>query len=121
MKDDPVSQRTFYRLVLHNPPSREDFRSYLEVGKEPSQDAEWNRLASGYSDYGTLGYARKKAKSYPWKSQCSIAELRIPDESPFVIEQTGSGGKHYTIWGDGELLRSMVLRVFPVREDAANV
>lgn len=116
-----MSQRTFYRLVLHNPPSTEDFRSYLEMGKEPSEDAEWNRLASGYSVNSTLGYARKKAKSYPWKSQCYIAELRLPEDSPFVIEQTGSGGKHYTIWGDGELLQSIVLRVLPIREDADNV
>ena len=121
MKDSSVSQRTFYRLVLHNPPSKEDFQSYLEMGKEPSEDAEWNRLASGYSVYSTLGYARKKAKSYPWKSQCFIAELRLPKGSPFAIEQTGPGGKHYTLWGDGELLRSMVLQVLPVREDVGNV
>ena len=79
------------------------------------------RLASGYSVYDTLSHARDKAKRYPWKSQCFIVELHIPDDSPFVIEQTGPRGKHYTIWGDGQLLRTMVVRILPVRGDGKNV
>jgi hypothetical protein len=80
--------------VWTDPPNDEDFKSYFELGKEPSDDAEWNRLASGYSVYSNLGNARRKAKAYPWKSQCHIAELQIPRDHPFVIEQTGPKGKH---------------------------
>jgi len=117
----PVSIRTFYRIVLENPPASGDFESYFEMGKHPTDDPEWNRLASGYSVYSTLGYSRRKAKAYPWKSKCFIAELRIPETHPFHIERSGPKSKHYTIWGNGELLRSMILRVLPVREDNENV
>lgn len=111
----------FYRIVVSNPPADDDFKTYFEQGREASADPEWNRLASGYSVYSDLGYARTKAKRYPWKSKCFIAELRIPEHHPFRIEQTGSKGKHYTVWGEGDILRSMVFQVLPVREAAIDV
>lgn len=117
MTDDQASYRTFYRIVLENPPAASDFLTYLDLGKEPGDDPELRRLASGYSVYSTLAYCRRKAKSFPWKSRCYIAELRVPEDNPFLIEQTGPSGKHYTIWGKGNLLLTMVYQVLPVRED----
>lgn len=93
----------------------------MEMGRQPVGDSEWDRLASGYSVLSDLSYARTKAKRYPWKSQCFIAELQLPSESPFLVEPTGGKGRHYTVWGDGQLLRTFVVRVFPVREDAKDV
>lgn len=87
MTSDSRRPQVFFRIVLDDPPSVVDFYSYFELGKKPTEDPEWNRLASGYSVYDSLSYARSKARRYPWKSKCFIAELHVPEDSPFVIEQ----------------------------------
>jgi hypothetical protein len=121
MSDDPAIPRVFYRIVWTNPPTAEDFKNYFELGREPKDDPEWNRLASGLSMYADLSYARSKANRHPWKGNCYIAELRLPNGHQFRIEQSGPKGKHYTLWGDGDLLRSLVVRLLPVRKGAPDV
>jgi hypothetical protein len=123
MEDDrqDIPIRTLYRIVWDDPPTESDFLSYLEMGRDPGKDPEWNRLASGLSVYSDLAYARKKAARLPWKSNCFIAEIRLPEGHPFTIEQTGPNGKHYTVWGDGEVLRSMISRILPARQGDTDV
>ncbi len=121
MSDDPAIPRVFYRIVWADPPGDDDFRSYEELGRDPRNDPEWTRLASGLSMYDSLTYARSKAKRHPWKGNCFIPEVRIPDDHAVHIEQTGQNGKQYTVWGDGALLRSMVDRVLPARRGGPNV
>jgi hypothetical protein len=58
---------------------------------------------------------QKKAKGFPWKSQCYIAELSLPDDNTFRLEQTEPGSKHYTLWCDEELIRASVVRIIPMR------
>jgi hypothetical protein len=90
--------RTFYRIVKTNPPEREGFMSYLELGITVLQsDPESRRLAEGLSVYATRRQARRAARAQPFLGGY-IAELVIPDDSPLRFERTGKKPGHHTIW-----------------------
>jgi hypothetical protein len=113
---DPATPRVFYRIVWTNPPTERDFFNHIELGRTSSDDPTWHRLATGLSVYTDLDDARKMGRRLPWKGNCFVAELHIPHNHPFVIEKTGKvESSHYTVWGSGQLLRSMIHRVLPVR------
>lgn len=109
--------RIVYRIVLENPPSEEDFKTYKELGKTAHRmNPDTDRLMSGLSVYFSFSYARKMAKHYPWKGKCYIAELELPDTDEVVIEQTGENLKHYTLWCSGDVARASIRRVVPAKE-----
>ncbi len=117
MTDDPGKPRIVYRIVWSNPPDHEDFKSYEELGKRPGvDDPRFDRLLSGISVYSSLSHTRKKAKGFPWKSRCFIAELALPNDDRVHLEQTEPGSKHYTLWCDEDLIRASIIRIIPMRE-----
>lgn len=100
----------FYRIVLTDPPTIDDMRSYQELGIPLRRtDPESLRRASGISLFDTLERARKQARRKPWLGNAFIAELAIPI-GRFQIEQTASAG-HYTLWGDAHAILDYVRRV----------
>lgn len=107
--------RTFYRLVLTNPPTLADFRSDLAQGRPPpSQNPEAVRLVSGLSMYATLTQARNKATAYPRLGRY-IGALDLPIGGPIRYERTLPGSRgHHTIWGDPAELLACVTAVVPV-------
>ena len=94
---------TLYRIVATNPPTLEDFKSHLELGKVPrSGDAQAERLASGISAFQTVAQARRAARRFPMLGGF-IAELMIPEEltmpeGRLIIRRTGHQQGHLTIW-----------------------
>jgi len=77
---DPVSIRTFYRIVWTDPPTLDDARSHVARNLAIHvDDAEIQRLASGISVFRTPGQARKTAqKRPPWLGRGFIARITIP-------------------------------------------
>jgi len=109
--------RIVYRIVEENPPNEHDLKSYLELGVDiQRRDPDALRMASGLSVYKTLAYARRIAKRFPWKGNCFIAEIDLPDRDDIIVEQSGTSARHYTLWGDEEVIRSSIARIFPARE-----
>ena len=109
--------RTFYHLVKQNPPTRDDFLSYLEKGIELKVDTpEARRLARGVSACATLQQARSRARLPSLRDYAFVAELSIPDDSSIVFERTGRIRGHHTLWGNPDELLACVVSV--VRVDA---
>lgn len=103
--------RTFYRIVLTDPPSLDDMRSYDARGIKPRRDdPETLRLIRGISVYNTEQQARNTATDFPWLGRY-IAELRIPHDAPVTIERTTSTRGHYTVWGDAHAILGLVAQV----------
>jgi len=110
--------RIVYRIVVENPPSDDDLKSYAELGLRASRPIpELVRLMSGISVMGTMESAIKKARGKPWKSDAWIAELVIPDDLGLAIEQTTRDPNHYTLWATVEELHGLVGRVVRVSKD----
>lgn len=104
--------RTLYRIVLKYPPTVQDMLSYEALGKTtPDPDSEMLRLAKGLSVYNTEQQARRKARGFPWKGNAYIAELRIPDDTHFVIERTTHSQGHYTILAEPSAILAFVSHV----------
>jgi hypothetical protein len=107
--------RTFYRIVRNDPPSLDDFKSYLELGIPlRREDPEARRMAAGISVYSQRRQAARRARLRPSLGRF-IAELVIPDGSVVTFQRTGLEHGHHTLWGPAELLLSYtVAPVLPV-------
>jgi hypothetical protein len=91
--------------------------SYAALGRETrTNDPDAARMATGFSVYVSFSYARRVAKRFPWKGNCFIAEIDLPDRDDVVLEQTGSKPEHYTLWCDVELIRASLVRVVHASE-----
>lgn len=107
--------QTLYRIVLTDPPTLDDMRSYQALGMHPRRDdLESLRLMRGISLYNTEAQARKKAMGLPWSGKAFIAELQIPVNGPFVIERTTESRGHHTLWAEPHAILHYVSRVSPV-------
>ena len=107
--------RIVYRIVVHNPPSDDDLRSYADLGQSLTRpQPELKRLMTGISVMGTLESAVRKANGKPWMSDAWIAEIVIPDDSLVVIEKTTRDPNHSTVWAPVEELRRMLGRIVRV-------
>ena len=102
--------RVFYRVVRTNPPTRDDFKSYLALGKLPGPNPTPRRLRAwaGVSVYDTEAVARAKASDYDLGPY--VAELHIPEEAPIQAEGPGQSG-HYNLYGEPEDLLRFVVSV----------
>jgi hypothetical protein len=114
MSEISAEVRRFYRIVMTNPPTVEDFKSNVERGKPLlSNDPRLRRLAEGISVSATFEQARNTAQTYPLLGSF-IAELAIPEDAPFVTERTLRAPGHHTIWGEPEALLRRVVTIRPV-------
>lgn len=109
---------TFYRVAKRNPPTREDFLSYAELGIVSEDDPpEARRLKDGISVNATLRQARNRARGVTsLRDHEFIAELRIPDGSSITFERTGAARGHFTLWGSPDDLLACVVSVVRVDE-----
>lgn len=99
-----------YRIVLTDPPTIDDMRSYEELGIPLRRDdPESRRLARGISLFDSLERARKQARRKPWLGNAFIVEMVIP-AGRFQIEPTAGPG-HYTAWGEPGAMLDCVRRV----------
>lgn len=109
-----AAARTFYRIVLTDPPTLADFTSYLAQGKIPlAGDPETLELMSGISVWNTATQARNKALDYPGLGQY-IATLRIPEGGRITYRRTGSNRGHHTLWGEPQDLLACIVTVVPM-------
>ncbi len=107
---EPVSIRTFYRIVWADPPGIEDFESHQQRGVELRDlRPETARLHSGVSMYRTLSLARRVArKRPPWMGAGHIARVTIPLDEDVRVERTTRSEGHYTVWCEASRLLSWV-------------
>jgi hypothetical protein len=115
-----VADRTLYRIVKTNPPSRRDFLSNQARRGDPKPELPpaLRRLWDGISVHGTEAQSRRQAMETPWTG-AFIAELRIPDRTvaPMHWERTIPGNEgHHTLWGNPDELLLCVTRVISVEE-----
>lgn len=105
--------RAFYRVVLVEAPTVDDFKSLMALGKAPlGANPVKRRMAEGVSVYATINQARRNARSFP-SHGAYIAELIIEDDADLTFERTGGQG-HHTIWGDPSRLLECVVSITPV-------
>lgn len=106
-----------YRIVEHNPPTREDMLSYQALGIPLRVSApETLRESRGISLYNTLQQARSQAVRLQRPEHRFIAELQIPGDAPVTIERTGRRG-HQTLWGSPDGILGYITRVGPIRSE----
>ena len=114
--------RIVYRIVTNDPPTEDDLKTYVELGRElKSADPQRERMITGLSVYSTLAYARRVAKRFPWKGDCFIAEILLEDRPDIIVEQTGSNPQHFTLWCSQEEIRSSIVRIVRLKKEIGNV
>jgi hypothetical protein len=103
-----------YRIVASDLPTRDDFLSYAELGKELPRDAtpDITDRWEGISMYDSEERARAVASRFGLGAR--VAALDLPDDGRFRIERTGRRPGHYTIWGNADVLLTFVVAVIPV-------
>jgi hypothetical protein len=90
---------TFYRIVVTNQPTPDDFRSDKELGIAPRGDEPvTRRVWDGISAFRTRAQAENKARAYPFLGSY-VAQLQIPDGAPIRYERTLASRGHHTLWG----------------------
>lgn len=104
----------FYRIVRADPPTRWDFASNEERGRQPRRplDARGRRLWQGLSAFDSAAGARQAAGATPALGSY-IARVEIASAAPVEVEHTGRAG-HYTLWGRPAELLGMMVAVEPV-------
>lgn len=103
-----------FRIVESNPVEEYDMLSWRARGRELRfVNAKALRLWDGISVYRTLEQARALARRRPYLGSF-IAELRIPLDGSIRIELDNGRDGHCTIWGDPQLLLSLIVSVVPV-------
>ena len=105
------SQRSFYRVVRTDPPTREDFLSHEALGIPP-RNPDDVELWRGVSVQSTEQQARQRAR-LPGFGRF-IAELVIADDSGIIWRRTGRQAGHHTLWGDPDAMLACVVRTIPV-------
>jgi hypothetical protein len=106
---------TFYRVVRHNPPTEQDFLSHTALGRRlpANSTPEIRRSWEGVSVRSTLPAVRALARQFP-RIGSFIAVLEIADDSPVLVEKTGTSPTHYDLFGEASDMRAAVVAVFPV-------
>jgi hypothetical protein len=95
-----------YRLVYHDPLTREDFLSDEESGA-PAAPHDTPEDRSGMSVWGKLREARGWAK---WqvrtgkRSYVGIAEVIVEEPGPFRAKESPPPRERWTLWGDPDAL-----------------
>ena len=115
-EEPQATSRVFYRTVKNNPPTREDFLSYTQLGKPMPRSKEQVRRWRGISTYETLDQAQRIARANPGQGPF-IAAIAIPDDGRITYERTGKNAGHYTLWGDPDDLARHIISTVPVSED----
>ena len=105
----------FYRVVISNPPTIDDFLSGAERGTRLSIPPELERLRTGVSMYATIQQAAAKARRFPGLGSF-IAAVELSPELEVRIERTTRQRGHHTLWGDPANLLRFVVAVVPVDE-----
>ena len=109
------STRTFFRLVKHDPPKLDEFRSHQALGvtfRRPL-DPEAFRISFGVSVSDDAPKLRAQVAANP-RLGAFVAVLRISDGGPVRWEKTTRRRDHYTLWGAASDILSCVERVEPV-------
>lgn len=101
--------RTFYRLVMSDPATRDDFLSYEALGLVP-EDAtdEQRRICKGVSVNATRTQALKRRRLPALRRYLYTAELVVPEGSNITYERSGSQPGHHTLYGDPDDLLACV-------------
>lgn len=101
-----------YRIIRHDPPTREDFLPPSLAGAVGERTRTIDpRLFTGISTFRTARQAAAVARRYPGLGSF-IAEVRLP---PGVrSERTLRRRGHFTVWGDPDELLDGVQRVIGV-------
>jgi len=103
----------FYRIVLTEPPTVEDFVSYEAEGRTPeTTNSDAVRLWSGISVYAMEAQGRRQARAYPFLGHY-LARLEIPNAGPVRFERTTRSRGHYTLWGEPSALLACVVATIP--------
>jgi hypothetical protein len=110
---DPISIRTFYRIVLTDPPTIDDVTPKPAPSRIGRPDYE--RLKTGISVFRTVTQARRTAMDRPpWLGRGYIAAIELPHDAACTIERTTSSRGHYTLWADPHDILSWMIMVEPV-------
>ena len=105
--------RVYYRIVRADPPTLDDFTSFLAKGiSVKTADPEVLRLHSGISVNATEQQARNRAHDMPWLGTF-IARLEVPEGSMIRSERTLRTRGHHTLWAGPAELVACVVDVFP--------
>lgn len=129
---EPLANRIFYRLVRTNPPAREDFLSYKELGIGPARvDEESLRLSTGISVFRTEAQARRLSRRRGFRRTYHIAEIRVPPDVDARVERTtGSPGhlrcgpmqiglRHGSL-GSFQSGRGLIMKIFELWDSRSN-
>jgi hypothetical protein len=104
--------RLFYRLVETDPPTREQFLPYHELGvTPPGASARELYLSKGVSMFETEEQARGAAPTMK-KRYDFIAEVRLPEG--VHADRQGRRAGHHNIYAPPDDLIRWVVRVVPV-------
>jgi hypothetical protein len=110
---EPVSIRTFYRIVWTNP------ATIADVIPDPNPTLatrpEYRRFQTGISVYRTERQARRTGRTrLPWLGRGFVARIVIPEDAVYTIERTTKAAGHYTLWADAASILTWIESAEPV-------
>ena len=107
--------KVLYRIVRHDPATREDFLSHAALGRHPyNEDPKLLESWRKVSTFTTEVAARTKGRGKPWLGQGYVARLDVPDGSSITVgEPTGRFG-HCDVEGTPDELLACVVSVVPL-------
>lgn len=110
---EPVSIRTFYRIVWTDPPTLADITpDTAQAGGQPFRRPDYERLKTGISVFRTVTQARRTAINRPpWLGRGYIAAITPPEDASFTIERTTLSRGHYTLWADPRTILTWITAV----------
>ncbi len=105
--------RSFFRLVVTDPPTREAFLSAYELGRTPSGSSPRQvGIHKGVSMFETEEQARHLAVEQR-RRHGYIAQVAIPEN--VRVERQGRREGHHNVYASADDLLRWVVRVVPVR------
>ena len=106
----------FYRIVLADPPSLDDFTSYAALGRPSPAGATPELLKSwqAVSVFDTEVAARAMALRRGGRLGRFLAFLEVPEAGPIHYARSGANPRHFDLRGSPEDLLACVVAVVPV-------
>ena len=95
--------RRFFRLVKHNPPVLDDFKSNLALGKEPrNPSADLLRRWDAISVTATEELARELFRLHGPRLGRFIADFEVDERDMRNVEEDADMPGHFELWCDAE-------------------
>jgi len=113
----PFQAIVLYRILRGLPDVADEFDSYAKIGQQSRFPLTGAMLArwGATSMYDMPADARNVAQGMrsAGRPVAEIAEVHLPDNGWFLMQQTGQNRHHWSVWGDTEHMAVFIMARHP--------